>query len=44
MIRGYIGGGKQFDEQLAAFASAYAQQVQTDYESFVAYRLPTKQP
>jgi len=40
MIRGYVGGnGKDFDNQLAAFAWAYADQVQDDYAAFCAYRL-----
>jgi len=39
MIRGYLGNGKLFDESLAGFAWAYAEQVQKDYQSFVSYRL-----
>lgn len=39
MIRGYIGSGKTFDNQLAAFAWAYAKQVQADYTAFCQYRL-----
>ncbi|MFD1456577.1 DUF2252 domain-containing protein [Levilactobacillus lanxiensis] len=39
MIRGYLGNGKLFDESLADFAWAYAEQVQKDYQSFVSYRL-----
>lgn len=39
MIRGYLGNGKTFDTQLAAFAWSYAEQVQRDYTAFCDYRL-----
>jgi uncharacterized protein (DUF2252 family) len=33
-ITGYLGGGTQFDEAIAQYAGAYANQVERDYELF----------
>jgi hypothetical protein len=34
-IAGYLGGGGAFEEALARFALAYADQAERDYEAFV---------
>jgi hypothetical protein len=36
LISGYLGNSDAFDQAVATFALAYADQVQRDYETFVA--------
>ncbi len=36
MVAGYLGAGTVFDEAIAAFALAYADQTETDWQAFVA--------
>ena len=35
MIAGYLGKGDQFDEAVADFATAYAEQNESDYKALV---------
>jgi hypothetical protein len=36
LVSGYIGEGKAFEEAISAFAVAYADQTETDWQSFEA--------
>ena len=36
MLAGYLGKSDEFDKAIAAFASAYADQTERDYEAFKA--------